>query len=77
MSEMIDRILAAWEELPIRDSVSPGGELDLLRKREAARSAIEAMREPTDAMFGGQYGQEPRRLFTEMIDAALTTRTDR
>ena len=41
---VIDAIMAAWEKLPMRDFQSPGSELDQLRKREAARAAIEAYR---------------------------------
>lgn len=38
-----------------------------------ARAAIEAIRKPTEAMFGGQYGVEARRQFTDMLNAALST----
>lgn len=40
--KVVDAILAAWEGLPLRDCQSPGSELDQLRKREAARAAINA-----------------------------------
>lgn len=37
-----------------------------------ARAAIEAMREPTDAMVGaGQWEIDPVAMFQNMIDAAL------
>lgn len=39
---VIEAILEAWERLPMRDFEAPGGELDILRKREAARAAIDA-----------------------------------
>jgi hypothetical protein len=38
---------------------------------DRARSAIAAMREPADEDFGGEFGTEPRAMFTRMIDAAL------
>jgi hypothetical protein len=40
--KVVDAILAAWKKLPLRDFEAPGGELDMLRKREAARAAINA-----------------------------------
>jgi hypothetical protein len=43
--KVVDAILAAWEKLPMRDCESPGSELDALRKREAARAAIDAYQE--------------------------------
>lgn len=54
---MIERIVEVLEKLPIRDNAERGGELDKLRLREAARAAILAMREPTEAMYcsGGDY----------------------
>ena len=83
MSEKIFKICKALEKLPIRDQASPGGELDQLRLREAARAVIDAMREPTDAMIekgiwslskDGRY--EPRdiaaTIYGAMIDAALS-----
>jgi hypothetical protein len=39
---VVDAILAAWEKLPLRDCQAPGSELDQLRKREAARAAVDA-----------------------------------
>lgn len=36
-----------------------------------ACAAIQAMRRPTDEMFGGKFGSEPRKLFTDMLNAAL------
>jgi hypothetical protein len=39
---VINAILAAWENLPMRDCASPGSELDRLRKLEAARAALNA-----------------------------------
>lgn len=43
------------------------------RYRSAAIAVLTSMRNPTEEMFGGQYGVEARKLFTEMIDAALST----
>ncbi len=40
-----------------------------------ARAAIGAMRDTTDATFGGLYGVEARRQFSDMIDAALAAQT--
>lgn len=42
---VINAILAAWGKLPIRDFQEPGSELDELRKREAARVAVDAYHE--------------------------------
>ena len=39
---VVDAIIVAWEKLPMRDFQSPGSELDQLRKREAARAALDA-----------------------------------
>lgn len=55
MEEMIERVAKALKAVPIRDLTDPGGELDQLRLREAARAAIEAMREPTEAMKDAGY----------------------
>lgn len=55
MSEMVYRVAAALSRLPVRDNSEPGGELDGLRLREAARAAILAMREPTEEMLDGGF----------------------
>lgn len=48
---MIERIVEALKSVPVRDSAAPGGELDQLRLREAARAVLTSMREPTKAML--------------------------
>lgn len=64
MSDMIDRISAALRTLPVRDMILPGGELDQLRSREAARAVLEAIRASTadtlEAMSAG-FSKEPSR----------------
>lgn len=76
MSDMIERVAAALEILPIRDNENRGGELDRLRLREAARAAIKAMREPTEAMIdvGGAFcdSNAAWRAWQATIDAALS-----
>jgi hypothetical protein len=69
MSEMIKRVAKAlWDDRHPERSWSD----DERRDYEGhARAAMEAMRDPTDEMLGSRYGTEPRRVFTEMIDAAL------
>ena len=64
MSEIIERVALA-----ISGSDDPVNILAIHRSQ--ARAAIEAMRNPTNEMLGGKFGVEPRRLFTEMLDAAL------
>ena len=81
MSEMIERVMAA---IAVNLDVEPGGQLT----REAARAAIEAMREPTPKMVeSGKISvillddsetsaAGPARnatwIWKEMIDEALT-----
>ena len=50
-TSMIDRVADALTRFPVRDFTDPGGELDKLRCREAARAAILAMREPNEAQY--------------------------
>ena len=76
MSEMVDRIVDVLRRLPVRDLANPGGELDGLRLREAARAAIEAMREPTEAMIDACDINIPTTgtitgVWEDMISAAL------
>lgn len=76
---MIERVALTLKALPIRDRQEPGGELDQLRLREAARAAIAAMREPTGAMkeAGFEHTGDPcwpenvGHAWSAMIDAAL------
>jgi hypothetical protein len=76
MGEMVERVAAALRKLPIRDSKNPGSELDHLRLREAARAAIEAMREPTKEMIDACDINIPTEgeivgVWGSMIDEAL------
>lgn len=49
--DAIQRVADAIAKLPVRDNFDPGGELDQLRLREAARAAIEALRKPSAHAF--------------------------
>lgn len=51
MTNMVERVVAVLTQLPIRDLADPGGELDRLRLREAARAAIAAVRDEFSAAF--------------------------
>jgi hypothetical protein len=44
---IVQRVADALAKLPVRDLSDPGGELDGLRLREAARAAIRAATPPT------------------------------
>jgi hypothetical protein len=75
---MIDRVSDVLARLPVRDLTDPGGELDKLRRREAARAVLGAILLPTDSMVG--VGNERRyssvdfdasRIWTAMIKEAL------
>ena len=54
--ELVERVALKLRSLPIRDMTDPGGELDELRLREAARAALSALpshkllREALDAL---------------------------
>ncbi len=70
MSEMVERVAMAIGEL--------GTEMEFFRAEKLARAAIEAMREPSDAMIkAGNKCYEGFRypscitFYEEMIDAAL------
>lgn len=75
MSEMIDRVAKAiYEAMDLSDG------LDGTAAKTYARAAIEAMREPSEAMCTagdeccGEYGcgvWRMREIFTAQIDAAL------
>lgn len=79
-NEMVERVAKAlYEATPFKET--EGGydaQSDLYRRscRLLARAAIEAMREPTDAMVDAAYGRErtgtERGNWRAMIDAALT-----
>jgi hypothetical protein len=79
VSEMVERIVAALEKLPIRDNLERGGELDKLRLREAVRALIAVMREPTQEMLNAGMeahahytdNREAAHLWQAMINAAL------
>jgi hypothetical protein len=62
----------SWQT--IRESVptNEGARIYYAMGIAEARAAIAAMRLPSDEDFGGKYGTEPRRLFSEMIDTALS-----
>jgi len=86
MSEMVERVARALRALPVRDYAQVGGELDELRLREAARAAIEAMREPTEGMvkagentvcIHGDPQCGAAYAWAAMIDAALSDTTGR
>lgn len=51
MSEMVERIADVLARLPVRDASDPGGELDKLRRREAALAVLDALETPTDEMM--------------------------
>lgn len=83
MSEMVERVArATYEARPYGDEHAGDLIWDRLedgwkdRHRDMARAAIEAMREPTDAMVDAAYGRErtgtERGNWRAMIDAALT-----
>lgn len=81
---MVARVAEALRRLPIRDCDALGGELDALRLREAARAAIEAMREPTlEMMEAWRVGMHAnmkehgswRDAYDAMINAMLRTST--
>lgn len=71
MSEMVERVARAIAEARFGIGCPVDGD-----DRIAARAAIEAMREPTDAMVDAAYGRErtgtERGNWRAMIDAALT-----
>lgn len=65
MSEMVHRIADVMARLPCR--AEAGSELDGLRRREAARAILNAMREPNaDMANSGDV-----LIWQRMIDAAL------
>jgi hypothetical protein len=41
--EMVERIMFAWDGLPLADAQDPVGPLDAARRREAARAALRAI----------------------------------
>lgn len=69
---LIDQIMKAWENLPIRDCTDLGGELDVMRKREAALAALMAIRylpeQPGQAYSEGQYSRANQ---AAMVDDAI------
>lgn len=83
--DMVERVARALSKVPVRDMADPGGELDGLRLREAARAAIEAMREPTEDMYDGlnastsfayyMHFAEFKYCYGKTIDAALASPT--
>lgn len=48
---MVERVADVLARLPVRDASDPGGELDTLRRLEAARAVIDALMEPTPEML--------------------------
>jgi hypothetical protein len=75
MSEMVERVAKAIAKCaPAIDQRAPYAKIMML---EAAKAAIKAMREPTEAMIeAGQEGELGRAesvemIYTAMIDAAL------
>lgn len=72
MSEMQKRIIETLKRLPIHDNVNPGGELDELRLREAARQILGALRDPTSEMlYFGVGNKDALQTWNLMINAAL------
>lgn len=71
-TEMVERVALSLFNLDGREDWEPCALAVKDHYRTQARAAIEAMREPSDAVFHGLYGVEARRQFTDMIDAALT-----
>ena len=72
MSEMVERVAAAWmlAEIGVRWEDAYDGARE--RYRSWARKAIEAMREPTDAMTLVRLDPEEAEYYWRaMIDAAL------
>jgi hypothetical protein len=70
--EMIFKLCETLRKLPIRDQVAPGGELDQLRLREAARAILATMKSPTAEMLSfGVGNKDAKRTWELMVDAAL------
>ena len=68
MSEMIERVAKAID----KTSQERGHRIPATAMRHLAVAAIEAMREPTDAMINAPSGEEYyETIWKEMIDAAL------
>jgi len=68
MSEMIERVAKAiYEAMDLSDG------LDGTAAKTYARAAIEAMREPTEAMLNASYltSWDADEVWKDMIDAAL------
>lgn len=65
---MIERVALAIEKI-VNDNWENG---DITTREQVTRAAIEAMREPTDAMIDcGVDGDDAVDIYQRMIDAAL------
>jgi hypothetical protein len=74
MNDIIDRVAKAIEQA----SQPPGQKDYTILMENCARAAIEAMREPTEAMLQAQFGKDgPRACWEAMIDAALVSNGER
>lgn len=71
VEKIADAISRSFHEEGYIEGVSHPSEWEEFKK--AARSVLEAMREPTDAMVAvtGDLSRDPIQTYTDMIDAAL------
>lgn len=56
----LERLARALKGLPIRDAIEPGGELDELRRREAARIVLQELRTPSEGMVNRTWAPDVR-----------------
>lgn len=81
MVDITDIIFNSWKNIPVCDCIEPKGELDGLRKREAIRQAMFALKdagfviapiEPTEAMVVAMVEEatNPRDMYAAAIQAA-------